>query len=188
MIRSIRDSYVIASAVYILMGLVLVIYPEMSIKLVCNIIGIVILLYGAIKILSYFRNKDGGLTFRFDLIIGIIFAVIGGFLLLRPDVIVSVLPIIIGVYILFDSLMNLRQAADLKNAGYDKWWSMLLLAVIMIILGVVMILNPFGTVALMVMFIGGIFLFRGASNIVSIIFTNKKIKTLKKVRDLDEDE
>ncbi|NLL78590.1 MAG: hypothetical protein GX234_02055, partial [Clostridiales bacterium] len=92
----------------------------------------------------------------------------------------------ISVYILFDSFMNLRQALDLKDAGYDKWWSMLILAVIMIILGIIMVFNPFGTVAVMVMFMGGIFLFRGISNIVSILFTNNKIKTLKKIRDLDD--
>lgn len=185
MFKSIRDSYIVTSILYILLGLVLFIYPEMSLKLVCNIIGVIILIYGGIKILSYFRNKDTGF-FRFDLIIGIIFAVIGGFLLLRPDIIISILPVTIGVYVLFDSLTNLRQALDLKDAGYDKWWSMLVLAVIMIVLGLIMIFNPFGTVALMVMFMGGIFLFRGISNIVSILFTNHKIKTLKKIRDLDD--
>lgn len=185
MLKSIRDSYIVTSILYILLGLVLFLYPEMSLKLVCNIIGIIILIYGIIKILSYIRNRESGF-FRFELIFGIIFAVVGGFLLLRPDIIVSILPITIGVYILFDSLTNLRQAFDLKEAGYEKWWAMLFLSVIMIVLGLVMVFNPFGTAAVMVMFMGGIFLFRGISNIISILFTNHKIKTLKKIRDLDE--
>lgn len=185
--RSIKDSYIVTSVLYILLGLVLFIYPEMSLKLVCNMIGALILIYGGIKIFSWFRNRESGF-FRFDLILGIVFAVIGGFLLLRPDIIVSILPVTIGIYILFDSLVNLRQAFDLKEAGYEKWWSMLILAVIMIILGLIMIFNPFGTVSLMVMFMGGIFLFRGISNVVSIIFTSHKIKTLKKIRDLYEEE
>lgn len=185
--RSIKDSYIITSVLYILLGLVLFIYPEMSLKLVCGMVGALILLYGGIKILSWFRNRESGF-FRFDLILGIVFAVFGGFLLLRPDIIVSILPVTIGIYILFDSLVNLRQAFDLKDAGYDKWWSMLVLAVIMIVLGLIMVFNPFKTVSLTIMFMGGIFLFRGISNVVSIVFTSRKIKTLKEIRQLDEEE
>lgn len=184
MVRSIRDSYLITSILYAVLGGVLFFYPAMSLKLVCNLIGILILVYGVIRIVSYLRRQESGF-FRLDLVIGILFVVVGGFLLLRPDIIVSILPITIGIYILFDSLMNLRQALDLKEAGYEKWWCMLILAVIMIVLGLIMIFNPFGTAALTVMVMGGIFIFRGISNIITILFTSRKIKTLKKVRDLE---
>ncbi len=185
MFKTIRDSYIITSLLYIALGAVLCFYPEMSLVWVCNFVGAIILIYGAIKIFTYIRNRSVG-VFRFDLILGILFVVVGGFLLLRPDIIVSILPVTIGIYILFDSLTNIRQALDLKDAGYEKWWSMLILGIIMIILGLILVLNPFGTVALTVMFMGGLFLYRGVSNIISILFTNRKVKTLKKIRELDD--
>lgn len=172
MLKTFKNSYIFTCIIYMIVGLVLLFFPEMSLKVVCVILGIFILLYGLLKIAAFFRNKADGFPFRFDLIIGIIFSVIGGFLLLRHEIIVSMFPVVMGTYIIFDSFFNFRQAFMLKNAGYLNWWSMLILALVMILLGAVMLFNPFKTVSMTVMFIGLIFLFRGISNIISIIFTN----------------
>lgn len=174
--KEFKNSYIFTCVIYIILGLVLLLYPEMSLKFVCNILGIFILLFGLFKIFSFFKNKADGFPYRFELIMGIIFSVIGGFLLLRPQVVVSIFPVVMGTYIIFDSFFNFRQAFSLKEEGYENWWGMLVLALVMIILGAVMLFNPFATVSLMVMFVGGIFLFRGISNIISMIIINRILR------------
>lgn len=188
MLKAIRGSYIAASILYIMIGIILLLFPEMSLKIVCAIFGTVILAIGLIKIFTYFKNRDIGFIGQLGLVIGIIISVMGGFLLLQPDVILSILPIIIGIYIIFDSLQNFKQAMELYKAGYDKWWSMLLLAAVLIILGAVIVINPFQTVALSVRFIGAIFVFNGITNIVSIIFTSRQVKKVNTVIDVEPDE
>lgn len=188
MLKAIRGSYIAASVLYMVIGIILLLFPEMSLKIVCAIFGTVILAIGLIKILTYFKNRDVGFIGQLGLVIGIIISVMGGFLLLQPDVILSILPVIIGIYIIFDSLQNFKQALELYKAGYDKWWSMLLLAAVLVILGVVIVINPFKTVALSVRFIGAIFVFNGIANIASIIFTSKQVKKINAVIDVEPDE
>lgn len=185
MLKTIKGSYIAASVVYIIIGIVLLLFPEMSLKVVCGIFGTVILLFGLLRIFSYIRNRDVGFIGQFELALGIVFSVIGGFLLWKPGVILSILPIVIGIYIIFDSLQNFKQALDLYKVSYDKWWLMLILSMILALLGVIIVLNPFETVEVSVMFIGGIFVFDGISNIISILFTNRKIKQLTAVAVID---
>lgn len=188
MLKAIKGSYIAASIVYIIVGIVLLMFPEMSLKVVCSIFGAAILIFGLLKIFSYIRNKDIGFIGQFELALGIIFSVIGGFLLLKPDIILYMLPIIIGIYIIFDSLQNFKQALDLYKVSYSKWWMMMVLAIILAVLGIVIIVNPFETSTVSVMFIGGIFVFNGISNIISVIFTSRQIKKLTPIIDVEPDE
>ncbi len=188
MLKTIRRSYIIVSLISIAIGVVLFMFPAMSLKVVCGIFGAVILLFGLLKIFLYIKNKEIGFVGQFGLIVGILFSVIGVFLLLSPNIIVSILPIIIGIYIVIDSFQNFKQALDLYKAEYAKWWVMMVLAFVLAVLGVVIILNPFKTAAVGVMYVGGIFIFNGISNIFSVIFTNRKIKKSFNVIDVEPKE
>lgn len=182
MFKFLKDSYIITSLLYILMGLILFLYPDKSLKVVCYLFGMIILLFGVIKILGYFRDIRDGFTFPLNLLVGIVFTVVGGFLLLQSELVISILPVVLGVYIVLDSFMNIRQAMDLKKAGYERWKNMLIPAVVMVVLAAVMIFNPFKTMAVTVMFIGGVFLLRGVSNLYSIAFTANRLKKLHRYR------
>ena len=127
------------------------------------------------KLLSYFKTKTDGLAKQLDLVIGIILSVLGIFILVKPGLIAAMLPFAVGVYIFFDSVLNIRQALELKNVGFERWWSMLVIAVIMVVLGIIMICNPFKTAALTVRVIGAIFFCRGISNIITVWFTEKQV-------------
>lgn len=181
MLKELKNSYIVTSLLYMVMGIILFLYPDKSLRFVCYTFGTIILLFGVIKIIGYFRDSKAGFEFRIDLMIGIVFGVVGGFLLWQSDIVISILPVVLGIYIAFDSIANIRQALALKRVGYERWWNMLILAVIMVILAAIMIFNPFGTMALTVMFIGGVFLFRGISNLLSIAFTNHTLKKFHKI-------
>lgn len=173
--KLLKDTHVITAICYSALGAVLFLYPALALNLVCSGIGIVVLVFGLMKLLSYFKTKTDGLAKQLDLVIGIILSVLGIFILVKPGLIAAMLPFAVGVYIFFDSVLNIRQALELKNVGFERWWSMLVIAVIMVVLGIIMICNPFKTAALTVRVIGAIFFCRGISNIITVWFTEKQV-------------
>ena len=92
---------------------------------------------------------------------------IGVFLLLCPQFIVSLIPIALGIYILVDSFAALKKALDMKALGFEKWWISFLTALALTVFGAVMIFNPFGTMASLVMFIGFGFIFDGVYTLIN---------------------
>ncbi len=173
MLKSIRNSIAVTSILYIVLGVALVIFPSTALKLACSLIGVVTLVYGAVRILSYFKQSGGAYGDRFDLFSGVLLAAAGIFLLVCPQFIVSLIPIALGIYILVDSLTAIRKALDMKALGFGKWGISLAAAIILAVLGVLMIINPFGSMETLVVFIGWCFMFDGVYTLINTIVADR---------------
>ena len=106
---------------------------------------------------------------QLTLISGIVCLALGAFLLLRSDIVVSVLPVVFGLFVIFDAIARVQNALDLRRCGYDSWKGFL--PVLSVVLGVVLIVNPFGAMETLVMAIGIILIVEGAINLLSALYT-----------------
>jgi uncharacterized membrane protein HdeD (DUF308 family) len=61
-----------------------------------------------------------------------------------------------------------------------KWWSALVAAILMAVLGAVILWNPFATAQITIMFMGGVLLYQGLSDLVILIFSKKGTHDMKK--------
>ena len=62
-----------------------------------------------------------------------------------------------------------QYAIELKRLNSVGWWLEILSGVIMIILGIVALINPFATSATLMIFIGVILIYEGIVNLVSVL-------------------
>lgn len=183
--KNFRRTVSISSVAFILVGLALLLWPDLSLRLVCGLFGLVILLKGISSIYAFFKDEVRGFFSYFGWMFGAVAVALGIFLLIRPQTVVSILPILVGLFVIIDGVMRVQTAFELRAAGYDRWWSMLILALISAALGVLMLVNPFGTVELLVMAIGVILLVEGVLNLAGSIWAAIQLKGLKKVaRDM----
>ena len=97
--------------------------------------------------------------------------------MIKPDKVLAIIPIIVGIVIALHGLHNLQQAITLCKDKYDKWWIALLLGILTIGFGVLLICRPFAAIDTVVMLIGVFLIYDGLSNIwiVSRIYKNAKI-------------
>ena len=165
-----KKGFLLSSLAFMLLGLALLLWPEVSLRLVCYLFGAVILLKGLLSVWGYLRAEERLFFDYFGLVFGVAASVLGVFLFLEPDVVVSVLPLLVGLYVIVDGVVRLQSAFELRAAGYDRWWAFLLLAAISAVLGVVIVANPFATAAVLVMAIGVILLAEGALSLGSGIY------------------
>ena len=94
---------------------------------------------------------------------------------------VSILPIVFGLFVIFDSLGRIQNALELRRCEYPSWKGFLLLAVLSIALGVIMIVDPFGTMETLVMAIGVILIVEGSLNLLSELYTVIAVKRFLKL-------
>ncbi len=176
MLRSLRNSLFLTSALYLILGVFLILFPGASIGLFCALVGAVALFYGVVRVCSYLKG-DGSHGQRFDLFIGILLGVLGVCLLIFPQFVASLIPITLGVYLLVDSFTDIKKSLDMKAVGFEKWWISLLAALVLTVLGVVVILNPFRLMSSFVRFWGCCLLFDGLYTLINTIAADRAFRS-----------
>lgn len=176
LLKRLKTNIVISAMLCVALGIVLVVWPDLSMKVVCIAIGAVLLIGGGVRLAVYFSMKDGSMYAQMNLIMGIVLAVVGIWILMKPDKVLAIIPIIVGIVIALHGINDLQQAVTLCRDKYDKWWVALILGLLTIGFGVLLICRPFEALDTAVMLIGTFLIYDGLSDIwiVSRIYQTAK--------------
>lgn len=170
-------SSIIISVIMFIIGLVFIIYPDISFKTITYILSIVLVING----LYFIIEKESSIFFNNFLTLGVIELLFGFVMLLNPDIIRTLFPIVVGVIIVSKSSLDLRLSLLLHNNNYNSWLSMFICSLISIICGLIIIFNPdLGSVALTTS-LGIIIMLFAISNIADTILFKKDIKEISKL-------
>jgi len=169
-----RTEVIISAILYILLGGALIGWPDAGAATLGSIVGSALAAMGVLRILGYFM--DSAKPFRAGLANGILAACLGAWILLRPDMVAAILPVLFGAAILISAAFNLQKALDLQRLGFEKWWIELLIGLVGGILAAVVSINPFTAPASLMVFTGAGLIFSGAADIVILIRTSSFIK------------
>ena len=134
-----KYGYIITSVALILIGVRLLFNPNLSMNLVYYILGGVLMVYGLIRIVGYFSRDLYQLAFQYDLAFGILMIALGIVMVFQALGIEEQVHTIYGTLILTDSLYKIQVAIDSKRFGIEKWYLILVLAIITGVLGMVLI-------------------------------------------------
>ena len=108
---------------------------DCSMAVFCTAVGIMLIVYGLIKILGYFSRDIYCLAFQFDLAFGVLLAAVGIIIIVRRNVVVNLIFGIFGLLILADALFKIQMSIDAKKFGLNLWWRILLVAILTGVLG-----------------------------------------------------
>lgn len=184
-IKSLKVNYSLSAVICVILGIVLLVWPGQSTQVVCMVLGIVLGGFGLIQIILYLATKEKTMVSHSMMMLGVVLAVIGGWIVLKPETIIKAVPMIVGILIVIHGFHNAVQAIDLKKMQYDNWWVALLLSLLTVALGIVLICNPFTIVDTVVRIIGAFLVYDGLSDmwILSRVFKTKKNR--EKIIDTD---
>ena len=101
----------------------------------------------------------------------------GVFTIIYRESLLEVLPVILGLWIIFSSLLKMQIAINFSSFSKSYLW-LLLIELLMVILGVVLIMNPFESVKALTM-IAGVFLL--ISEVCSLTESLYILNTVKKL-------
>lgn len=156
---------VIVSLILAMFGIFLILWADEVTNIFSILAGIVIVLYGVIKIVSYYNNKNDA----FNLIIGIIVIVLGGVLVFKASLLKEIISFVIGLYILITSASNLVLSTKVESK------TPLILSIIGLLIGVLCIAGKFIVPDVFLKLIGWILVGYGAISIINaVILQNEK--------------
>lgn len=174
-LRRFAQGEIISFLFYIILGLCLILVPTYMVNVICKILfGVVLMGVGGYNIYRYAGEKTS--TTILDLFSGVIVFVLGAFLFFNPQVVVKLLPFLLGAFILVDSIWTLRGAFRLYKRSRREWKLLLIGGLVFIALAVVLIINPFVKVTHTVIFAGWVFLCNGAADMVLYFFLKHGMK------------
>lgn len=178
-IRSIQTAkvgYLVISAALCILGVLLIVYPTISAKVLCYILGGVLTVYGIIKMVGYFSKDLYRLAFQYDLASGALITALGVIMLVIPDGVISVTHTVIGILILADGLFKIQIAIDAKRFGVSRWWLIAAAAILTGVVGLLLILHPFAGAAAAMILMGVGLLAEGILNLSVVLCAVKIVR------------
>lgn len=175
-IQAAKLGYILLSVALCVLGGVLIAVPNFSAALLCRLVGVTMLLFGAVKIIGYCSKDLYRLAFQYDLAFGILLIALGGILLFRPDTMVQIICIIMGVCVLADALLKIQISIDSKAFGLEKWWLILVTAILTGITGFLLVLRPMESARAVMILLGVTLITEGLLNLTTILTAVKIIR------------
>jgi uncharacterized membrane protein HdeD (DUF308 family) len=178
-LKIVKNMYIVMDVCLIIVGLLILFSPIKAINVLCRIFGAVLVLLGAVKILGYFTKDIFQLAFQFDFALGIISVILGAVLIFRTSYMVEILSVCVGIVILIDGALKLQTAVDARKFGIEKWWLILIIALLVSIVGIILMVTPFAAQTVAAWVIGINLVLDGVLNICVVLST---VKTLRRKR------
>ncbi len=181
--KRMKISSSLLSVLSILLGIILVAFPETTMITICYIFAGCLLLVGLYYVVAYFRKDLMEAYYQFDLVIGMVILVIGICIIWKVDAVISMIPMFMGIVIFANGIVKLQHSIDLKRANFSGWIYVLIFALLCIAISIVLLLEPKSMAAIFTRMVGIGFVFSGVTDLITMFFLTKQIKMFKMARE-----
>lgn len=175
-IKTAKIGCIVISCALCLLGVGMIAFPDFSASVLSIVCGVLMLLFGAARLIGYFSKDLYRLAFQFDLTSGVLAIVLGIELLARPGSLMTFLCVAIGFFILTDGLFKAQIALQSKRFGITSWWLTMIFAVLSTICGFLLMLHPGEGSRLLTILIGVTLLSEGLLSLCTMLTAVKIIK------------
>ena len=164
-----RDANVslLKAVLLVIAGLILLINPGGSLLTAVKVFGAAVLAYGIFTGVSQLLARDerqpGALA------ASAIAVVVGVVVLCAPRFVVSFFSVVAGIVVVIGGGKRLWDAIAAKNAGVRGWGFLMLLAVVCILLGILIIVDPFGASMSCVKLTGIVAIYYGVTALIRLL-------------------
>ena len=179
MINKFKNTLIATSIIYIISGIFMLLFPEIVSDSICYLVSLLFIFFAVAGIVMYFRSEIKTPYTSTILIISIVLGSFGIYIMMNPRTFVSIIPLVIGIFMIADSISKLSAALDLRKGGYTKWWHIALISLLILACGLVLVLNPFEMITMTIMVIGAMLIVDSITNIYTIYSYSKAFKNEK---------
>ena len=170
--ESMRHNKMISGVILAALGLMFLISPLTSMVTVCRMVGWAAMIGGTLEIAGAVKGTPGFWLQNPYFYIGIFLAVLGIIVVRNPYIILDWTNLIFGVIVVVSSAMSLLHMQQMRKFTDTTNGFITILSIAGIVLGALIILNPFGTIKLLSIIIGAVLLYEAAVNFR--IFSNTR--------------
>lgn len=133
----------ISSGVILVLGLLLFFKSSVTLMGISYIFGGLIIAIGVLAIVRFISNNHSDISNQLNIVYGIICIISGIFFIEKPEIIGSIIPVVMGIGIIISSSLKIQQSFNLKSLNSSYFFWSFVTALLSLICGVVLLFNPF---------------------------------------------
>ena len=157
------------------LGICLVIWADKVTSLISVALGVLFLVYAVYNFIAWYRVENRNVADNAKLITAIALTVAGGFLIIEKDFLKELISIILGIFLLIESIFRLQDALNSKKYN-PNYKNSLILAIIGVVCGALCVFGKIIIPDLMVQILGVLLIIFAVSDTTSGIMTKKSFK------------
>ncbi len=106
-IKRLKVNMILSALVCAALGAVLLLWPAQTLDIFCKILAVGLIVIGAVQLTGYFMNRS---LHPFAAPLGVIVLLVGIWIFIRPESIVSLVPIVIGVMLCVHGIQDVGRS------------------------------------------------------------------------------
>lgn len=191
LLKQLKWNLILLAVIFIALGIVLILWPGATMKTICYLLAAMLLAIGVVSLINYLRKDISGIIYRYDLVVGLC-AILGGILVIvKVDKLTGLIPAVLGFLVTMSGIMKMQNSVDMLRLGHGTWHVAFAMAIVNIVAGIVLLMNPFEAAEILIMCIGIALVYSGITDLyvtISISRRLSKIKTEIVVAEEDSEE
>lgn len=178
MIKEVQKSLTFSIIVAVLtgiLGIVFIVFPDASLKVISNVIGAGLIIYGAFSLVNSFRVNY---VMAASITTTAVLSLVSGFIIFLNNAILEIIiPFILGIGFIISGLNKLRLSIILSKEK-EKYLVPFIISVLTMVCGILMIVKPIKSAAAFTIFIGILMIVYAVSSTVDTIYLKKKVNNI----------
>ena len=117
MLKEMKWNMLLSAALYMVLGLIMLIFPATTAHTICYLLAGIAIVIGLVNLVVYFTRSITHNYYRNDFVTGLMLMILGFFVIYQVDLVISLVPFIIGLCIIVSGLFKLQGALDVQRMG-----------------------------------------------------------------------
>lgn len=178
LLKQLKWNLILLAVFFIVLGVVLILWPGATMKTICYMLAAILIIIGVVFLANYLRKDIAGLIYRYDLVVGLC-AVLGGILvIIKVNQLTELIPAVLGFLVTTSGILKMQNSVDMLRLGHGTWYVAFAMAIINIVFGVLLLINPFGTMELLLIWLGIGFVYSGVTDLYVTISISHKLSKM----------
>ena len=143
--------------------------------------GITLVIIGIYNIIKYIINMQHSPFFVAEVTYGILSAIAGIFMISNPLSLSGIITIGLGIWLILSASFKFALALQLKKFKEETWLFSLVTSILTLLIGIIVIINPFKTALVLTTFVGIITCVYAAIDFLQQILFRQRVKEIVKI-------
>lgn len=135
-----KNEAISSALLSLIFGVILCVFNVTILTSMTRFIGILFIIIAIIFLFLYFQKRMT--TTLTTLLLGLLLLAMGLYMTMRPTHFISILPMLIGVLLIINSLSHFQKVLILKDQGFEQWKINLAGVIFILVIGIILLMKP----------------------------------------------
>lgn len=179
-IKNYLNISIVLALILTVLGLTFIIFPNTSFEVICYFLAGILVINGGMLLIF---DKSRYAIFFDGLFYGLLSFIFGVIIFIHPEILKVIMPILLGIWFILNGFFKIRLIVYLKEEDKSYYYLTLIMAIISIVCGIIMVLEPVKNVEIITISTGLILMIYAISDIINLSIIkrhiNKVVKCIK---------